>query len=102
MTFSVHMRSRKFIIEFLIIAIMNATCISNNSLNFFYLFSYIMFIKNTHFATIIYHLSYNYGKQLFGIHTIPESIFMEAKLGINALPGKALGVHIIPGKTWNT
>jgi hypothetical protein len=44
-------------------------------------------------------LSYNYGKQLFGIHTIPESIFMEAKLGINALPGKALGVHIIPGKT---
>lgn len=81
---------------------MNATCISNNSLNFFYLFSYIMFIKNTHFATIIYHLSYNYGKQLFGIHTIPESIFMEAKLGINALPGKALGVHIIPGKTWNT
>ena len=61
-----------------------------------------MFIKNTHFATIIYHLSYNYGKQLFGIHTIPESIFMEAKLGINALPGKALGVHIILGKTWNT
>jgi len=27
---------------------------------------------------------------------------METKFGINAIPGKVLGVHIIPGKNWNT
>ena len=66
-----------------------------------------MFIKNTHFVTTIYHLSYKYGKQLFRILTIPESIlefmqFLETTFGINAIPGKVLGVHINPGENWNT